>query len=205
VFMSGTTSLGRTMRPCRIPPQACGSRRCAPKIRGFPFQRAFLTRTPSLRRITTGYSPLNTPSLFTSYDAASGGNVVNQVKDEFNGLGQVTKEWQEHRGAVTGSSANVQYAYSEMAGGANHSRLTSMTYASGYVLNYNYGTGLDSTISRLTSLSDSGNTLESYSYLGLATIVKRAHAQSGVDLSYIKLTGESVGDAGDQYNGLDRF
>jgi RHS repeat-associated protein len=57
----------------------------------------------------------------------------------------------------------------------------------------------------LTSLSDSGNTLESYSYLGLATIVKRAHSQSGVDLSYIKLTGESVGDAGDQYTGLDRF
>ena len=159
----------------------------------------------TVRRITTGYSPLGAGYLFTSYDAASGGNVVNQVKDEFNGLGQVIKEWQEHSGAVTGSSANVQYAYSEMAGGANHSRLTSMTYASGYVLNYNYGSGLDSTISRLTSLSDSGNTLESYSYLGLATIVKRAHAQSGVDLSYIKLTGESVGDAGDQYTGLDRF
>ena len=119
----------------------------------------------TVRRITTGYGPLNTGYLFTSYDAASGGNVVNQVKDEFNGLGQVTKEWQEHSGAVTGTSANVQYAYSEMAGGANHSRLTSITYASGYVLNYNYGTGLDSTISRLTSLSDSGNTLESYSYL----------------------------------------
>ena len=57
----------------------------------------------------------------------------------------------------------------------------------------------------MTSLGDSGNTLESYSYLGLATIVKRAHPQSGVDLSYIKLTGESVGDAGDQYTGLDRF
>jgi RHS repeat-associated protein len=159
----------------------------------------------TVRRITTGYSPLGTSYLFTSYDAASGGNVVNQVKDEFNGLGQITKEWQEHSGAVTGTSANVQYGYSEMAGGANHSRLTSITYASGYVLNYNYGSGLDSTISRLTSLSDSGNSLESYSYLGLATVVKRAHAQSGVDLSYIKLTGESVGDAGDQYTGLDRF
>ncbi len=86
----------------------------------------------TVRRITTGYSPLNTPSLFTSYDAASGGNVINQVKDDFNGLGQVTKEWQEHSGAVTSSSANVQYAYSEMAGGANQSRLTSITYASGY-------------------------------------------------------------------------
>ncbi len=159
----------------------------------------------TVRRITTGYSPLGQGYLFTCYDAASGGNVINQVKDECNGLGQVTKEWQEHGGAVTGSSANVQYAYSEVAGGANHSRLTGITYASGYVLNYNYGSGLDSTISRLTSLGDSGNTLESYSYLGLATIVKRAHPQSGVDLSYIKLSGESVGDAGDPYTGLDRF
>ncbi len=92
-----------------------------------------------------------------------------------------------------------------MASSANHSRLTSMTYASGYVVNYNYGSGLDSNISRLTSISDSSNTLESLSYLGLGTVVKRAHSQSGVDLSYIKLTGESAGDAGDQYNGLDRF
>jgi RHS repeat-associated protein len=36
-------------------------------------------------------------------------------------------------------------------------------------------------------------------------VVKRAHSQSGVDLSYIKLSGESTGDAGDQYTGLDRF
>ena len=159
----------------------------------------------SIRRMATGYDTQGNASLFTSYDAASGGNVVNQVKNEFNGLGQLTKEWQEHSGAVTGSSPNVQYTYSEMAGGANHSRLASITYASGYVLNYNYGSGLDSNISRLTSLSDSGNTLESYSYLGLATIIKRAHPQTGVDLTYGKLTGESVGDAGDQYNGLDRF
>src|SRR5206468_4039258 len=61
------------------------------------------------------------------------------------------------------------------------------------------------TISRLTSISDSSATLESYSYLGLATVVIRSHPQPGVDLTYVKQTGESNGDAGDLYTGLDRF
>lgn len=90
-------------------------------------------------------------------------------------------------------------------GGANHSRLTSITYASGYVLTFNYASGLNSDISRLTSLSDSGGTLESFDYLGLGTVVTRAHSQPGVDLTYLKRSGESNADAGDQYIGLDRF
>jgi len=36
-------------------------------------------------------------------------------------------------------------------------------------------------------------------------VVARSHPQPGVDLSYVKLSGESVGDAGDQYTGLDRL
>jgi hypothetical protein len=47
--------------------------------------------------------------------------------------------------------------------------------------------------------------MESYEYLGLATVVKQGHSQSGIDLTYIKQTGESDGDAGDKYIGLDRF
>jgi RHS repeat-associated protein len=126
----------------------------------------------------------------------------------YNGLGQLTQEWQSHSGAVnTSITPNVQYGYTLMSGGVNNSRLTSMTYPNGKVLNYNYGTagGLNDTISRLESLSDSSGTLEQYTYLGLDTIVKRAHPQPGVDLSYIKQSGESNGDAGDQYTGLDRF
>jgi YD repeat-containing protein len=79
------------------------------------------------------------------------------------------------------------------------------------VLNNNYGTadGTNDVISRLDNLSETnGNvttTLESYSYLGLGTVVKRAHPEDGVDLTYIKQGMESNGDAGDQYNGLDRF
>jgi RHS repeat-associated protein len=159
----------------------------------------------TVRRLVTAYNTQGNAYLFTAYDASSGGNIVNQVKRDFNGLGQLTSEWQSHNGAVTGSSPRVQYAYSEMPSGANHSRLTSMTYASGYTVNYNYASGLDANISRLSSLSDASNTLESYSYLGLGSVVKRAHSQPGVDLTYIKLSTESVGDAGDQYTGLDRF
>src|SRR5437764_3115226 len=92
-----------------------------------------------------------------------------------------------------------------MSGGANHSRLVSLTYPNGRVLNYNYASGLDSTISRLSSLSDSSATLEAYTYLGLNTVVKRSHPEPGVDLTYIKQSGESNGDAGDPYTGLDRF
>jgi RHS repeat-associated protein len=57
-------------------------------------------------------------------------------------------------------------------------------------------------ISRLTSISDPSGTLEAYTYLGLDTIVRRSHPQSGLTLTYI---GTGIGDAGDQYTGLDRF
>lgn len=114
----------------------------------------------TVRLLVTAYNTQGNSYLFTAYDASSGGSIVNQVKQEFNGLGQVTSEWQSHSGAVTGSSPRVQYVYSEMTGGVNHSRQTSMTYASGYAVNYNYASGFDSNISRLSSLSDSSNTLE---------------------------------------------
>lgn len=68
------------------------------------------------------------------------------------------------------STLKFQYAYSEMASSANHSRLVSMTYPNGRVLDYTYGSGLDTSISRLTSIKDGANTLESYSYLGLRTV-----------------------------------
>ena len=71
-----------------------------------------------------------------------------------------------------------------MAGGANHSRLTSTTYPNGRVIGYSYASGLDSNISRLSAITDSGVTLEGYSYLGVGTVVARSHPQPGVDLSY---------------------
>ncbi|HMP02452.1 MAG TPA: hypothetical protein PKD86_03905 [Gemmatales bacterium] len=114
-------------------------------------------------------------------------------------------EWQAHGGAVnTSTSPKVQYAYSEMPSGANHSRLSSITYPNGRVITYNYASGLASDISRLSSISDGGTTLEGYDYLGLGTVVRRTHPEASVDLTYIKQAREANGDAGDQYTGLDR-
>jgi RHS repeat-associated protein len=155
-------------------------------------------------RLETAYDTQGNPYLFTSYDATSGGDVVNQVQRQFNGLGQLTAEYQAHDGAVDlETTPFVGYDYSEMAGGANHSRPTEMTYPDGFTVSYQYGSGLDNAISRLTRLVDADDTtLEEYAYLGLSTVVVRAHPESGVDLTYI---GGGTGDAGDQYTGLDRF
>ena len=66
---------------------------------------------------------------------------------------------QAHGGAVnTSTTPSVQYAYTVMSGGQNNSRLTSITYPNGKVLSYNYNSGVDSTISRLSSLSDNSGT-----------------------------------------------
>jgi hypothetical protein len=95
-----------------------------------------------------------------------------------------------------------------------------MTYPNGGVLDYVYTTtttlppdyaGLDGRISRLSYLADDNNGtpsthLEEYSYLGLDTVVQRAHPQPGVNLTYIQQAGDTgTGDAHDQYTGLDRF
>jgi RHS repeat-associated protein len=157
-------------------------------------------------RLETAYDTGGRPYLFTSYDATNGGQVLNQVEQVYTGLGQLTAEYQAHGGAVnTSTTPKVQYAYSEMAGGTNHSRLVSTTYPNGREVMDNYATGLDDRISRLSALSDGSGTLEAYSYLGLGTVVQRARPQPGFDLTYIKQAGELNGDAGDPYTGLDRF
>ena len=159
----------------------------------------------SVRSIDTAYDDQGNAYLVTSYNAASGGSIVNQVEDLYNGLDQLTAEHQSHNGAVNLSTTPVvQYAYTDMAGGVNNSRLTSMTYPNGRVLDYNYNNGLDNSISRLSSLSDSSGILESYLYLGLDTVVERDHPQTGVNQTFISQNG-STGDGGDQYVGLDRF
>jgi YD repeat-containing protein len=79
----------------------------------------------AVRRIETAYDGQGNPYLITSYNAASSGTIVNQVQQAFNGLGQLTTEWQAHGGAVnTSTSPKVQYAYAEMPSGADQSRLT---------------------------------------------------------------------------------
>ncbi|MEM1026511.1 MAG: LamG-like jellyroll fold domain-containing protein [Planctomycetota bacterium] len=175
----------------------------------------------SVRRLDTAYDSAGRAYLFTSYDNATpgSGNVVNQVQREFNGLGQLVREYQAHGGTVNVSTTpSVQYGYSEMAntsgGGANHSRLTSLTYPNGRTLTFNYDAtangGIDNAVSRLTSITDSatsggGGLLATYAYLGGGKTIERELAEPGLALTYLKQGSEPNGNAGDPYVGLDRF
>jgi RHS repeat-associated protein len=156
----------------------------------------------NIRRIETAYDGQGNAYLITSYTAASGGTVVNQVRREFNGLGQLTTEWQAHSGAVnTGTTPKVQYVYSfNPVGSNNDSRLTRLTYPNGKDIDYLY-TG----VGQVSQLFVNTAKIEEYNYLGLGTVVERMHAVPDVDLTYVKQGVEGYGDAGDQYIGLDRF
>jgi RHS repeat-associated protein len=173
----------------------------------------------SVLRLDTAYDTGGRAYRFTSYNSATAtdpvANQVNQVQQSFNGLGQLISEAQIHGNSQT-PAVTVQYTYSQMLNGqqyANHSRLTRLIYPNGRQVNYQYASGLDDAISRLTSLQDNGATqpLEVYSYLGLGTVVRRAHPEPGVDLTYIKQAGDPaqppppLDNPGDPYTGLDRF
>lgn len=161
----------------------------------------------TVKRHETAYDSAGRPYLFTSYNDALYGTVVNQVQRAFNGAGQVVAEYQSHSGAVdfgnTNATLQVYYSYTTQAGG---SRLTGVTYPDNTGVQYNYTSDVDNRISRVTSLQTvagaNSPTVESYSYLGLGTVVQRSHPQSAVDLTYI---GVGTADAGDKYVGLDRF
>jgi RHS repeat-associated protein len=159
------------------------------------------------QRIDTTYNALGQIETVTSLDLADSGNVLNQIRRQYNGLGQLTREYQAHDGAVDiNSTLYTGYAYDTAAHG---SRLASMTYPDTTSIVYNYTNGgvgsLNNVISRLDRLIQGGATLESYTYLGLSTVVERSQG-CGLKLTYIAQgTGDLTGDSQDPYVGLDRF
>lgn len=145
--------------------------------------------------------------LFTTFDAAAGGAIVNQVERVFNGFGWITAEYQEHAGAVVrATSPKVQYDYAMANGGG---RLLKMTYPTeSRFLVYQYGAGINDNISRISAIADSavgGGVVESYHYLGLGTIVQRNQPQVGEKLTFIRQAGDDAAAGNDRYSGLDRF
>ena len=79
---------------------------------------------------TTAYDALGRGTTFTML---SGGTVLNQVMDVYDGLGHLVKEYQEHSGPVnTSTSQFVLYTYSTSYSSANnYSRLQILSYPKG--------------------------------------------------------------------------
>ena len=96
----------------------------------------------------------------TSYDAESSGNVVNQIVREYNDLGMLDKEYQEHEGAKDGNTLYVQYNYEDTADGNNEytkgMRPVSVRYPNARLVHYTYGSsGSDAdNLNRLDAIKD---------------------------------------------------
>ncbi len=77
----------------------------------------------SVRAIGYSYNTQDLPFKQTSCSDAAATTVVNEVEDVYNGLGQLTQQYQEHSGAVnTSTSLSTQYAYSTIPAGSRHRR-----------------------------------------------------------------------------------
>ncbi len=158
-----------------------------------------------VRRITTAYEIRGLVFQITSYADTAGSTVVNQVQNAYNGFQQLVTQFQQHGAAVnTSTSPNVQYAFAD--GSANTTRLTAITYPGAVsgstprVVTYNYASGNDDALSRITSYVDSDSTtLVEYTYLGLRTFVDLTYPQPDVTWS---LAG---GSGANPYLGLDQF
>jgi RHS repeat-associated protein len=151
-------------------------------------------------QIATAYEVRGLIETVTSTNSATAGSgtVVNQVALAYNTFSELTEEQQSHSGAVGGSTPSVQYAYDTGGSSSNEIRLNQLTYPNGRAVSYNFASGMDSILNRITSISDTIATLAEYTYLGAGTVVRITYAQPSV---WLDLWGGTSGT----FNGLDQF
>ena len=155
----------------------------------------------AVRRIAKTYEVRGMVEHLTSYDATTGGNVLSDVLRQYDTLGRPTNEYQEHAGAKDASTLCVQNSYADFA--TYGLRLASVRYPNGRKVFFDYSSTSGAALNRLDAIKDDnggtpGNTLASYSYLGLGTMVVEDFAQPQVKLDYF-------GGTSGTYAGFDDF
>jgi YD repeat-containing protein len=150
-------------------------------------------------RIDTAYEIRGMVSLITSYADTAGTTPVNQILRTYNWFSQLAIEYQEHSGAVnTSTSLNVQYGYAD--GSTDTIRPVSITYPNGRIISFEYTSGDDDSLSRVSFYSDTDSaSLVDYTYLGLRSFVAVQYPEPGV--VYTLATGGGT----NPYTGLDAF
>ncbi len=164
----------------------------------------------TLRRVSTVYNDRGLRDTITTYSDPDGGagNVINQVKLDYDAFNQLITDRQEHDGEVDGATPEVGYGYTN--GSGNVLRRTSVTAPGGARVDFAYGTAssLDDVFNRVASLRVNGETdnLVDYDWCGLGRIATLAYPTPDAELSYLKPSGATgAGDAGDDLTGYDRF
>lgn len=146
----------------------------------------------TVQALDTSYDALDRPVKFTSEGINSTGGFgdLNQVLRTYTPYGQLATEYQEHNGdvrpadvtnpngSVTPASYKVQYFYDP----SSPTHLQQVVYPDGRTIWYGYN-GMDASAGRVSSISDGsttapGQSLETYSYQGLDTIIGRLRPQA---------------------------
>ncbi len=153
-----------------------------------------------MRRQSRTYDSLGRPSLVTQYDAATSGNVTDEVSYTYDGWGGVTSYKQDKDSAVGGSGFyEMAYTYAKATTGRNTIRRSQMTLPGGKVVDLSYTTNKDGSCSRVSALTSGGVILASYGYLGAAHVVRTSYPEPNI-------TTRVYDPATDSYSGhLDRF
>jgi len=160
----------------------------------------------TMRRVGTSYNDRGLRELITTYDAPTGGNVINEVKHEYDAFNQLIVDAQEHDGEVDGSTPEVTYTHTD--GTDNILRRLSITAPSGKQVDLAYGAAnsLDDVFNRVSSLKVNGesNNLADYVWAGFMRLASLTYPTPDAALSYVT-PGAFNGDAGDPMTGYDRF
>ena len=151
----------------------------------------------SILRIERGYDDVGRVKTVTSFNAASGGTIANQVAFTYNNLFQVARSDQSHSGAVvSGTTPGVSYAYTDGGSGgtASYARLSQVTYPTtttspAYL--YPAAGSIGDRLNRLDSIaSDSTGTtkyLQYSAWLGAGTPITTDHPAVTGGLTFVQV------------------
>ncbi len=168
----------------------------------------------AVRRIERDYEVRGMVEQVTRYSNVEGGGlyVVGDVQLAYNHLGQLTADRQEHSDYVDQDTPSVRYAYDPSASNGQFtksSRPTTLTYPNGRLLRYEYSSGADDTLGRISFLADDnggavGTHLAEYTHLGLGQVVRVDNNKIGANDPTLRCN-LAFGAGNDPYDGLDQF
>ena len=166
----------------------------------------------TVRSIQTGRDSLGRVNSIQTFGLGS--SPSNEVRYEYSEVGSMVAEYQEHCGAVTGTSKVVRYAfdntqatYNGISGVyVNANRPDYVQYPNGRKSFSSFGASgsLSSKLSRLDAIVDDngtgnpGNALASYQYGGVSRMISEEFAEPSVRL-------DRFGSTSSVYDGFDRF
>jgi len=159
----------------------------------------------AVRRIATAYEVRGMVATITSYATATDSSSssssssssgasdgVNQVVFEYDDLGKLVKEYQEHDGVKDANTPYVGYEYDDTSSSGRYTnglRPTALRYPNGRLVHYTYGDSGSTAdaLNRIDAICDDdsgspGDVLAQYSYLGSGSIVQVHHPEP--DLRY---------------------